>query len=129
MVFGRMLPNHPRKPNQSVLTERSLHNLQDLTAPHVLAFSYAVTEGFNQLRLPVQEFELPNDVDSTHVVKLYFDPGSLTLAPPMVDGKPLYPRECRGKTKLNVTYASVNPILTIFLQNEVWIMEGNCQRR
>ena len=92
-----MLPQHPRRPNQVVFNERSLQNLQDLTAPHVLSFSYAVTEGFNQMRLPVQEFELPNDAGTTNMIKVFFDPGSITLAPPMLDSKPLYPRECRGK--------------------------------
>jgi len=96
---------HPRRPNQAVFNERSLQNLQDLTAPHVNAFSYAVTEGFRQLRLPALEFELPGDGDSVHTVKVQYDPTSLSIAAPTIEGKhPLFPRECRGELRCLHTY-------------------------
>ena len=95
-----MLARHPRKPNQAVFDERSLNNLRDVTAPHVQSFSYAVTDGFAQLRLPTLEFALPGEDDVPHRIKVTYDSGSIAIGAPTVDeGKqPLFPRECRGKS-------------------------------
>jgi len=94
-----MLASHPRRPNQAVFNERSLQNLRDVTAPHVHAFSYAVTDGFAQLRLPVLEFTLPGEGDIPHRIKITYDASTIGLGAPTTDeGKQqLFPRECRGK--------------------------------
>jgi hypothetical protein len=94
-----MLAQHPRRSNQTVFNERSLGNVRDVAAPHVQAFSYAVTEGFMSLHLPNVEFKLPGAAEAEHRLKLTFDPATLHLGVPTVEeGKlPLYPRECRGK--------------------------------
>jgi hypothetical protein len=111
-----MLAKHPRRPNQTVFDERSLQNLRDVAGPHVQAFSYAVTEGLAQIRIPVLEFTLPGAEDVTHRIKITYDPGTLSLGYPLVDeGKGhLFPRECRG-TRSNLRIFSV---LTCY--NRAW---------
>lgn len=94
------MPPHARQtPAQRKNYPKALANLKDITAPHIQAFDYAVGEGFAGMVLQQQEFEV-KAVNSPapgrgHTLRIWFE--QVSLGQPLVEGKALFPRECRER--------------------------------
>ncbi|KAH9260373.1 hypothetical protein BASA81_001543 [Batrachochytrium salamandrivorans] len=94
------MPPHARQtPAQRKNYPKALANLKDITAPHIQAFDYAVGEGFAGMVLQQQEFEV-KAINSPapgrgHTLRIWFE--QVSLGQPLVEGKALFPRECRER--------------------------------